>query len=92
MNKKKLFLFLLLISLLTFFVIGQQIIYNPNQIHVGENVNFSISPIDSTQNFNYKWHFGDGTPQAVNANPVHSFKEGGTYTVTCERKHGNYTN
>jgi len=91
MIKKRVFFFLMILTLVLYSS-GDQINYNPPQIHVGDNVAFSVVPINPSINFTFTWNFGDGTPQVVNANPVHSFKEPGTYNVTCEKKNGNDIN
>ncbi len=72
---------------------GDKIEFNPGQIYVGDSVNFTVNPPDSSSPFTYKWNFGDGTPRVTQPNPSHAFKEPGNYTVQCEKKHeSNVTN
>ncbi len=58
--------------------------YHDNTTCKGVDVLFHtdtlVSNIDALQT--YDWDFGDGTAHAYTVNPVHSYQNAGTYTVT----------
>ena len=37
----------------------------------------------------YRWSFGDGSPDATEAKPIHAYADNGTYTVTLTVSNGN---
>ena len=53
--------------------------FSPENPSVGENISFS--DLSTGKITNYTWNFGDGNI-SYGANPIHSYKSGGNYTVT----------
>jgi PKD repeat protein len=46
------------------------------------DVHFSGSVLGGTAPYTYDWNFGDGTPHSAEQNPLHTYNDTGTFTVT----------
>ncbi|MEN8153202.1 MAG: PKD domain-containing protein [Acidobacteriota bacterium] len=87
---------IIIVTIFSFFgfLNADNINYNPGQIYVGTQVNFSLQGGPPSAIHTYTWTFGDNSPPVTgqNTSVSHTYKEPGNYTVKCERPAGNSGN